>query len=329
MNYVREKIEKHIYVIDFLRGVAALGVVLVHFGGLGFIDNVSVSRFLNFGKYGVEVFFVISGFIIPWSLFNNNYHIKKFGSFIWKRSIRIDPPYYLVVIVSFVFYYSKQTGSLFIFKIDFYQFLCHLFYLIPFTKYDWYTYLFWTLAVEFQYYLIIGLCFGLIISKKPLLRYMFFLFFITLYWLPYFHNNTQLIFRYAPIFLLGIILFLYKIRNISIFEFVTLTFILSGLIYIQLGIPQLIASQFAFLFILFVEFKSTITGFLSRISYSLYITHSFVGIIFIHITKYFLISSGMKYFFVLFMIGVALMIAYYYYRFIERPFLSLSRKIKM
>ncbi len=46
--------------IQYLRGIAALGVVVCHYGS-------NISSLLNFGQNGVFVFFLISGFVIVYS----------------------------------------------------------------------------------------------------------------------------------------------------------------------------------------------------------------------------------------------------------------------
>ncbi len=61
-NHPAEKI----HVVEYLRGVAALGVAWFHMTntyGPGF-----VASFGSLGWLGVDVFFVISGFVIPYSL---------------------------------------------------------------------------------------------------------------------------------------------------------------------------------------------------------------------------------------------------------------------
>src|SRR5690554_797945 len=53
--------------LDALRGIAALGVVLFHY--LPYYDQLyghsfSTPDFLAFGRYGVHLFFILSGFVI-------------------------------------------------------------------------------------------------------------------------------------------------------------------------------------------------------------------------------------------------------------------------
>ena len=62
------KIKKHLSSLVLLRGIAALVVCFCHFGGaLNHIDSVIFKIFGEYGEYGVQCFFIISGFIIPYT----------------------------------------------------------------------------------------------------------------------------------------------------------------------------------------------------------------------------------------------------------------------
>ncbi len=52
--------------VTMLRGLAALGVCLMHFAGT--LESDIIQNIARFGGYGVQVFFVISGFILPYSM---------------------------------------------------------------------------------------------------------------------------------------------------------------------------------------------------------------------------------------------------------------------
>ena len=74
----------HFDSIQALRGLAALFVVFQHV------------RFLNFGAFGVDIFFCISGFMI---MFTTEKSTKYFFR---KRLIRILPLYYLMTLVTYL-----------------------------------------------------------------------------------------------------------------------------------------------------------------------------------------------------------------------------------
>jgi peptidoglycan/LPS O-acetylase OafA/YrhL len=54
--------------LDILRAIAALMVCLVHFLRKPLYEGTIIWDIFQYGKHGVDIFFVISGFVIPLSL---------------------------------------------------------------------------------------------------------------------------------------------------------------------------------------------------------------------------------------------------------------------
>src|ERR1700678_4831580 len=94
--------------LDVLRGWAALCVVFNHFGY--FVPrslNTAVYRWIDPGEYGVFVFFIISGYIIPASLERRG-NVRTF----WvSRIFRLYPLYLLAVAAALVLA-TMHIGSL-------------------------------------------------------------------------------------------------------------------------------------------------------------------------------------------------------------------------
>ena len=89
---IHENMEK-IASVQFLRGMAALAVVLFHFSS-GYLSEENALRQLGrYGTYGVHAFFVISGFILPYALYHGGYKIRYYGKFLVKRLLRLEPAY--------------------------------------------------------------------------------------------------------------------------------------------------------------------------------------------------------------------------------------------
>jgi peptidoglycan/LPS O-acetylase OafA/YrhL len=96
--------------IDALRGIAALAVTLYHFtvhypaipavahGGLTVRDAFEFVAY--HGNCGVDIFFVISGFVIAYSLRHLQPTPKNAGIFAVRRSLRLDPPYLVTLALS-------------------------------------------------------------------------------------------------------------------------------------------------------------------------------------------------------------------------------------
>ncbi|MGK6324147.1 acyltransferase family protein [Sphingomonas sp. DT-51] len=88
--------------IQYLRAIAALLVVLHH------ARNPEPWLFnplagLSLGQSGVDIFFVISGFIMYAAARD-----EPAGQFVYRRIVRVAPLYWLATIVSLLFFYRRQ-----------------------------------------------------------------------------------------------------------------------------------------------------------------------------------------------------------------------------
>jgi peptidoglycan/LPS O-acetylase OafA/YrhL len=90
--------------LGFLRGIAVLMVCFCHFGA-PLIEGSAFSElfklFKIYGECGVQVFFVISGFVIPLSMDKGGYRIVKYFTFLYKRVLRLHPPYLFALFLTF------------------------------------------------------------------------------------------------------------------------------------------------------------------------------------------------------------------------------------
>lgn len=95
-----------------MRAYAALAVFLIHAGGAGFRElGIVGNNIADFGRAGVYVFFVISGFSVASSYEASNGYLD----YISKRLWRIAPLYYFWITLSAclaVFYYKDQSVNI-------------------------------------------------------------------------------------------------------------------------------------------------------------------------------------------------------------------------
>jgi peptidoglycan/LPS O-acetylase OafA/YrhL len=151
--------------IDALRGMAALSVVLFHAIEADHIPALKTAMpkwfvlILEHGNLGVAIFFVLSGFVIAFSLDGRPISLPTVGRFMLRRSVRLDPPYWLAIIIAISFSVLASTivkgRPVETFSVS--QILAHLFYVQDLLGYKNINSVFWTLCFEIQFYLVYAL----------------------------------------------------------------------------------------------------------------------------------------------------------------------------
>ena len=153
--------------IEVLRGLSALVVVLFHYTGA---MTLPVFRAMHaYGWLGVDVFFVISGFVIPYSLYGQSYRMRHFLPYMARRLVRLEPPYIASIVLVIVLAELSSRAPGFQGAPPEYsapQVAAHLFYLVPVVGEKWLSAVYWSLAYEFAFYVLVGLTFGAVI-KRP------------------------------------------------------------------------------------------------------------------------------------------------------------------
>jgi peptidoglycan/LPS O-acetylase OafA/YrhL len=99
--------------LDGLRGVAILLVLFHHFQIItpGNAARTILYHLSDFGPHGVDLFFVLSGFLITSILLDSRQHPHYFRNFYMRRTLRIFPLYYLVVALS-IFVLPAVIGAI-------------------------------------------------------------------------------------------------------------------------------------------------------------------------------------------------------------------------
>src|SRR5215469_10894654 len=154
-------------IIELMRGLASISVALFHFSGQ---LSSGISKVLtSYGWLGVDVFFVISGFVIPLSLYGNGYTISDFPRFMLRRLVRLEPPYLVSIALGILLWHASNMAPGFQGTAPSYsagQVASHLFYAIPLTGYEWLSPVYWSLAYEFVFYIVAGLCFCALLERR-------------------------------------------------------------------------------------------------------------------------------------------------------------------
>ena len=107
---------RHFGSLDGLRAIALLAVLTHHFV-LGLIPEGTalqdgVRYLFELGGLGVDLFFALSGFLITGILIDakGTSPSRFFGNFYWRRSLRIFPAYYLLVVPLLLLLPSLSQG---------------------------------------------------------------------------------------------------------------------------------------------------------------------------------------------------------------------------
>jgi len=317
-------------IVTVMRGVAASLVFLHHlvYNTNGYLTNDLFIAIFDYDKFGVQIFFVISGFVICHSMIVGSYNIRKMPVFLFKRVARIEPPYLMTVLVAATFILLRNhlhIGNGDLPDPTVVQVMLHVGYLIPLSKYDWLNIVYWTLAIEFQFYLVFSLCFQFFrsgpVSRALVQGGMIGLMFWT--------NNPTFFFYWTPIFLLGINLAFFRNQVIGRREFMAYSVVMATLLLWKLGGVMLASSMIGFLFIFWnPKTDNRILHWLGMISYSLYLCHTMVLFPIINLGFRFPQTLLNRIAFGSLAVAATLIVSYLMYRWIEKPCKAYASSIR-
>jgi peptidoglycan/LPS O-acetylase OafA/YrhL len=261
-------------IVNALRAFAAMFVAWGHFAG-------GQGRWLDWtGRYGytgVYIFFVISGFIIPYSLHRSGYTLRNFGRFMVKRAIRLYPPYLIsipITILAANFVLAPLHAGTAI-HAGTRQLLYHLIFINDLTGVPWVNIVYWTLAIEWQWYVLAGLFFGLLVSRNSFLRFIPVAAAMVLYFLC---TSDRIVFHTLPMFLIGVFVFHYKIGLMGRWRLLLLMVAMLWAMRWPTGWTEAGISVATGLLIAFVSFRHRLADFLGDVSYSVYLVHLPIGV---------------------------------------------------
>lgn len=343
--------------IQILRGLAALMVVLYHFRTVLNYDNVRMGDYL-FGKgfIGVDLFFVISGFIMAYTTNLTHDAIADVKSFAIKRVSRIYPVLFTSFIIASLSFMNFER----VLSQSFFETLSSL-ALIPTTSslppffIDTHSILGvrWTLNYEVYFYSIFAI--SLFFGKRRyyvLLAWIIMTVFFTQIlingsfsakavsprfespWLSMITNSIVLDFAIGVIVAMAIEAGIIINRRLSIASLVFVAYISMNQIAVVKGHGLSEFGMYAAIIVYLCvclekngfSFNSPALEHLGNISYSLYLLHlsvsTFIGIIVTNlgVREYF--SNGI---YMVTLVAISIMSAHISYKYIE---LSLSRRVR-
>jgi peptidoglycan/LPS O-acetylase OafA/YrhL len=326
---------KRIVEVDVLRGIAAIAVVLFHFTyKYNFEMTDSPVHFLvqfNYGHLGVELFFMISGFVIFISVEKS----KSLKTFLVARFSRLYPTFLITSIFVLIVTYLAQYNQKMIGCKTFLLNLTMINGLLQKTP----TYLqdtYWTLNAEINFYVFIVFIIWLkllpkinLIIVSGIITYLVVNYFNP--YVPYFFyiHKYVFIFNNLPLFFAGILFYQLSKKeqnHTKLYLYLGLNF----LVYAFFHEVQYIIS-FALYYILFMAILkgklsftvNRLTVFLGSISYALYLVHQNIGYILLK-----LVNQLQLYTFpgLIFIMVLLFFLAYLITHFIERPFMLMIKE---
>lgn len=321
----------HVSVLDSLRAFAALSVCLYHFvcTTTGYISTKWILDVFANGKYGVQMFFVISGFVIPWSMSQAGFKFKNFFSFFLKRISRLEPPYLFSLLIAIAllilrsnFYDTTNLD----FSLNIKQIALHIGYLIPFFDgYKWLNQVYWTLAVEFQYYLFMALVFIPLINSNFFGRLVFYLIIIGLSFL----SDQKFLLYWLPVFAVGILVFFKTSSLINDKEFyiVLLFYFIFSMYKYNLALCFFEFTP-VIMILYYKDLKLFLLNRIGEFSYSIYLLHTLIGGTFINVMSHYFYSPFMKLMVIVSGLIITIIAARLMFFFIEKPSKKLSASIR-
>jgi len=342
---ILEKKVNRVLFLDFIRGVAALMVVLSHSFETFY---PTITKYdggdLDMGMAGVLAFFLVSGFVIPFSL----ERYKSIPIFFSNRIFRIYPLYIAVFVLSVLLYRLNISDNWSILENKIPQnILYHLFFIqdyLPKQKFGVFSLVggAWTLAIELVWYIIFACIYKLALNEKNekiLLAANVFILVISL-------TSLFLNLRIPPgrpilLFCCFLGLYLYRYfngvvmkKNFAIYTSISLLNIYFAL-YVGFGhfmnphfslecVLKSYTLGFAIFLIFYLlkgktnRFLNPIFEYFGQISYSIYLAH---GLILRLVTHYLGIEPKNT----LYVIIFSLILATILYNFIEKPGVSLGK----
>lgn len=303
---------KRIENIELYRIIAAWMVMIFHFicfdkEGQTFFD-ASTRSIATFGAQGVEFFYVISGFVMWYSM--QHFQVKDSWTYLKKRFIRIIPVYWTTLVLIYLVQFIWSGGS---HTYDLQTLFYNAFFLVGLDGHTpWMNLVFGTLQQEVIFYL------SLLIIAPFLLKSRWF-FIPLLVAALCLHPTFPLIefFHFLPFFSLGILLAAYRLEKNKWYGLGMLSLI-TGLVLnytdedVVIGVISLIA--------LLVEFKlPTQIQYLGKGSYAVYLTHGISGgtvLYFLYKLSFFQENTWLS---VVIALGISISFAQLVYLWVEQP----------
>jgi peptidoglycan/LPS O-acetylase OafA/YrhL len=316
-------------VLDCFRGIAALSVVLFHFTTLFYneYNYTNCSFSMTIGHFGVQLFFILSGFVIFLSIRN----IERPWQFIKKRIVRLYPAYWISILLSFFIIYLFADPN---FRPSTWkELLVGLTMLNGFVGVDNVDTSYWSLRPELVFYFFISL---LLFFKARKYMHVFMLLSTMLlvvdfiFPLPIFISRAINI-PFCGYFFSGIYFYLFFDTKNKLYLIPVLIFCIINVLLEKQEYGVIVLPFIYLLFVLFTYGKLNFLNniffkFLGYISYPLYLLHQNIGVLIL--SKLVLWFPRLNYFYVLTIVLIAVIfLAFLVAKFAEPFVQKITKKV--
>jgi peptidoglycan/LPS O-acetylase OafA/YrhL len=314
--------------IDILRGLAALAVGFFHFRrdmlGTGY------NTLANYGLYGVDVFFVISGFVIPLALRQSQFTYLKIISFWVSRFVRLYPAYIFSSFFAIGLWYASSFVPGFRGppppSVTLEQFFSNLGLLCDLSGHQWFLIVSWSLAIEAQFYLCIAIMFPLFINPRLIIQT-----FALMFWLacPLVFRDFHLVFYWNALFGMGLAVMLYQQKLLHCKALVFFLLISWAIQWETRNLVSALVGLGAAIFICCMpKLKAKSLIWLGGISYSFYLVHAPIGSRVMNFFERYPDSPVALLISVPLALASSVLVAYVFFKVVEWPSHKLSRVLR-
>ena len=326
------------YSLQIIRGLAAWLIVFYHY--MQFFHNYNYTSFVGaffslYGRYGVDIFFVLSGVVMGITITRNK-NITP-SNFICKRVIRVVPTYwfYTILMCGIIFLTKNDTisGYNIVSLIKSLLFIPNenvagigVFPILPVG---------WTLNLEIFFYFILFIML-FFFKEKALFYTMLFLIVLPFIWNKTFPFYEVVGSKLLVEFSLGIYIFIYALKyNINTRVYYYIIFVGMLMMFLSMGYNRYIGifvSGFIIFGFMGVEKNNksiSCHGFLYKlgeISYSTYLCHIPIYLIAINYIERKNTILDNDFIFITFLSVIIYIVSCLSFKFIEKPFSNLEMK---
>jgi len=350
--------DKHYPQIDTLRIIAALGVINFHWLSQHYLSLYGIDKSFDwgFGMFGVQLFFVLSGFLISDILINNKEQNPNRGktifNFFVRRALRLFPVYFLFIAYLIIIKDQFVIENV----VWFLTYTANVKFFLEGGLVDIWSNHLWTLSIEEQLYLLFPSILFFIPRK---IEYVIPLIFIAIgIFTKEFSANKEVVFLLAPaqtdMLGIGILVALIKNKHNELYLRLSSSkldipvfLLLSAniLLYYFFREDQIAAALLPYLLmvtlgLIVLKTSSGYQGmagkilensylrYLGKISYGLYVYHKVVPLSLVLIFNKIDIQIESVLLYYLMNLAILFLISHFSWRVIESPFLKLKSRFE-